>query len=118
MRTPGALRWSETVFGSGFTGGVRVAAGDITGDGIPDAIVAPGAGHAPRVKVLDGVTGDEIGGALGASWRSGRGRWRGVRGLRGRDGDGAPGVIAAALTSAGRGSKRSAGWTGRCWPTS
>ena len=31
----GALKWSATPFGASFDGGVRVAAGDLTGDGIP-----------------------------------------------------------------------------------
>ena len=41
-----------------FTGGVRVASADITGDGVADIITAPGAG-APTatVRVYDGVSG-------------------------------------------------------------
>jgi autotransporter-associated beta strand protein len=39
-----------------FTGGVRVATGDITGDGVEDLITAPGAGGGPHIKVFDGLT--------------------------------------------------------------
>lgn len=43
-----------------FTGGVRVAVGDVTGDGYPDLVVAPGRGMAPQVKVYDGATGNVV----------------------------------------------------------
>jgi hypothetical protein len=54
----GAIRAQIIPF-AGFQGGVRVAAGDVNGDGVPDAIVSAIApqGH---VKVFDGVTGMEI----------------------------------------------------------
>src|SRR5262249_54979024 len=39
-------------FGSSFAGGVRVAVGDVNGDGTGEIIVAPGAGGAPLVKVF------------------------------------------------------------------
>lgn len=41
----------------GNPGGVRVATADISGDGIPDIVVAAGPGGAPRVIVYEGNTG-------------------------------------------------------------
>lgn len=44
-------------FADGFAGEVRSAAGDVTGDGTPDLVLAAGPGGGPRVVVFDGVTG-------------------------------------------------------------
>src|SRR5262249_11036558 len=57
----GSLRFNFLAYAAGFTGGVRVATGDVTGDGIDDIVTgagpdAPG-GH---VKVFDGKTGAEV----------------------------------------------------------
>jgi fibronectin-binding autotransporter adhesin len=51
----GALRVSFSF--PSFTGGVRAAAGDVTGDGIDDLVVSFGAGADPIVAVFDGATG-------------------------------------------------------------
>ena len=40
-----------------FSGGVRLATGDINGDGVPDIITAPGPGGGPEIRVFDGFSG-------------------------------------------------------------
>jgi uncharacterized delta-60 repeat protein len=53
----GALKLDFFAYDPNFKGGVRVAVGDVNGDGVPDIITAPGPGGGPEVKVFDGVTG-------------------------------------------------------------
>lgn len=55
----GALLATTWPFGSSFTGGVRLAAGDVNGDGVTDVVAAMGPGGA-LVRVLSGVDGSEI----------------------------------------------------------
>jgi hypothetical protein len=56
----GAEQFSLTPFDASFTGGVRVAAGDFNGDGVPDLAVGTGPGIATSVRVFDGKTKAEL----------------------------------------------------------
>jgi cyclophilin family peptidyl-prolyl cis-trans isomerase len=53
----GSERFSVAPFAPGFTGGVRTAVADVTGDGKLDVIAVPGDGGAPIILVLDSTTG-------------------------------------------------------------
>ncbi len=54
---PSIVLLSVYAYGAAFGGGVRVAAGDITGDGRVDIITAPGPGGSPHIRVFDGASG-------------------------------------------------------------
>ena len=55
----GVERFGFFATDTAFTGGVRVAAGDVTGDGIADVLTALGPGG-NQVDVFDGVTGSSL----------------------------------------------------------
>jgi subtilisin-like proprotein convertase family protein len=56
----GTLLFGATPFGPGFTGGIRTAVGDVTGDGVEDLIAATGPGAVAQVVVIDGATHQQI----------------------------------------------------------
>lgn len=43
-----------------FRGGVHAALGDVTGDGVPDLVLSSGRGGGPRVRVIDGQSGQTL----------------------------------------------------------
>lgn len=56
----GRVVFVKTVFENSMTGGVRVAVADFNGDGTLDLAVGTGIGFATRVRVIDGVTSNEL----------------------------------------------------------
>ncbi|MDA1161981.1 MAG: FG-GAP-like repeat-containing protein, partial [Planctomycetota bacterium] len=56
----GAVLREFMAYDIGFTGGVRVASGDVNGNGFDDIITAAGPTGGPHVKVFDGQTGTVI----------------------------------------------------------
>ena len=53
----GTVRFTRQPFGSTYTAGVKVATGDVTGDGVPDVVVGSTGGITGRARVIDGATG-------------------------------------------------------------
>lgn len=49
----GKLKASFLAYESSFQGGVRVAAGDVQGDGVPEIVTAPGPGRESVVRIFD-----------------------------------------------------------------
>ena len=57
----GTVITSFLAYESTYTQGVRVAVGDVTGDGIPEIITAPGRGHTSQIKIFS-INGVELAG--------------------------------------------------------
>jgi RHS repeat-associated protein len=61
----GTLKYQFMAYDPSFRGGVRVAMADLTGDGMPEIITAPGPGGSGQVRVFDGRDGTPLPGPLG-----------------------------------------------------
>src|SRR5690606_12171004 len=100
-------------FGSDFTGGVKVASADVTGDGVADIIAAAGPGGGPHVVVYDGATGAPLPGPLGSFFAFDLSFRGGVEVAAGDvNGDNRADVVVAASPGGGPHVKVYSGYTG------
>lgn len=86
--TTGIALFSVQPFEDTFDGGVYVAAGDLTGDGVPELVVTPDVGGGARVQVYDGVGFGKLADFLGITDPAFRGGARAGVGDLNRDGIG------------------------------
>jgi hypothetical protein len=56
----GEEKFDFFAYDTAFLGGVRVAVGDVNGDGVPDIVTAPGPGGGPHVRAFSGVDGSPL----------------------------------------------------------
>ena len=81
-------------FEASFTGGVYVAAGDVTGDGVADLVITPDEGGGPRCRVFSGAGFGQIADFFGIDDPNFRGGARAA--LGDLNGDGAADLVVAA----------------------
>jgi hypothetical protein len=89
-----AVAFSTQPFEAGYTGGVYVTAGDVTGDGIADIIVTPDQGGGPRVEVFRGGDFAVVTNFFGIDDSNFRGGCRAT--VADVNGDGVPDLVVAA----------------------
>ena len=97
--TDNHLSRSWLAYEEGFTGGVFVAAGDLTGDGYSDIVTSPDVGGGPRIRVFDGKSGLVIDDFYGIDDPAFRGGCRIA--LGDINGDGRPDLVVAAGAGGG-----------------
>jgi len=85
-------------YANGFNGGVNVASGDVTGDGVADIITAPASNGGADIRVYDGVTGAMVAAFLAYDAEFDGGASVAVGDL---DGDGVGDIITGAGTGGG-----------------
>ena len=56
----GSERFAFLAYPSGYTGGVFVATGDVTGDGVDDVVTSTGRGGTANIRVFDGKSGSLV----------------------------------------------------------
>ena len=54
------VRFTAQPFGSTYTKGIRIAVGDVTGDGIADVVAATNGSVKAKAKIIDGATGNVL----------------------------------------------------------
>lgn len=74
----GDVQFSFLAYQAAFHGGVRVAVGDVNGDGTPDIITGTGPGGGSHIKVFDGTNGERLPGPVGSFHAYATGRTDGV----------------------------------------
>ncbi len=100
----GHLMYDLYAYDPNWSGGVRVAAGDVNDDGTPEIITAPGPGGGPNVRVFDGKNpiangaANMLPGAIG-NYYAYDSAWTGGVNISAGEFDGLPGVDV--VTSAG-----------------
>jgi len=100
--------FSVDPFEAAFTGGVYVAAGDVTGDGVADLIITPDEGGGPRIRIFDGTNFRQLADFFGIDDPAFRGGARAAVGDL--NGDGTGDLIVAAGFGGG---PRVAGFDGK-----